>query len=87
MVKTFKPAEKSFKMLHIELERDENEVFALTDVKRVSKPGSRVYKSKDEIHRVAGGFGILVVSTSRGIFSGDEAKKRNLGGEIICEVK
>ncbi|OGC70069.1 30S ribosomal protein S8 [candidate division WWE3 bacterium RIFOXYC1_FULL_39_7] len=86
-VKTFKPSEQPFKMLHIELEHDEDGTYAITDVKRVSKPGSRVYKGVSEIHRVAGGFGTLVVSTSRGIFSGDEAKKRKLGGEVICEVK
>ena len=53
---------------------------------RISKPGRRVYTSVQEIPKVSGGFGIVILSTPEGVISGDEAKKRNLGGEVLCEV-
>lgn len=59
---------------------------AITDVKRISKPGLRVYTSKNNIPRVLGGFGAVIISTPEGIMTGKEAKKRNLGGEIMCKV-
>ena len=86
-VRVFKPADKSYKMLHLELYVDQEGNYSVTDVKRISKPGRRVYKPAKEIHPVAAGYGTLVVSTSRGIFSGEQARKRKLGGEVICEVR
>lgn len=59
---------------------------AITDMKRRSKPGLRVYVTKDAIPRVVGGMGIAILSTSAGIMTGKEAKKRGLGGEVLCEV-
>jgi small subunit ribosomal protein S8 len=53
---------------------------------RVSKPSRRVYVKNDEIPRVRGGLGISVISTSRGIMTGNNARNQNLGGEIICKV-
>ncbi|MDB6080286.1 MAG: hypothetical protein JWO82_4033 [Akkermansiaceae bacterium] len=58
----------------------------LTDLKRVSKPGRRVYSGFDEIPRVLNGLGIAIVSTSKGIMSGATAKRHQLGGEIIAIV-
>ena len=58
----------------------------ITDIKRVSKPGRRVYVSSKEIPLVKQGRGIIIISTSQGIMTGDIAKSRNLGGEIICQV-
>ncbi len=58
----------------------------ITVIKRISKPGRRVYMGSAKLKKVAGGFGVLVVSTSRGVMSGDEAKKKKLGGEVICSV-
>lgn len=55
-------------------------------LKRVSKPGQRLYSSYREIKPIRGGYGIAVVSTSKGIVSSKEAKKNRLGGEIICEI-
>ncbi len=55
-------------------------------IKRVSRPGLRVYKSHDEIPKPAGGFGIAVISTSKGIMSSRSAKAQRLGGEVICIV-
>ena len=59
---------------------------ALTGVDRVSRPGRRVYCAKDEIPRVLGGLGVAVVSTSRGLMSGDECRKARVGGEVLCNV-
>jgi small subunit ribosomal protein S8 len=59
---------------------------AIRDVKRVSKPGRRVYAPKNGLPRVLNDFGIAVVSTSAGLMTNKEARKRGLGGEILCEV-
>ena len=58
----------------------------LTDLKRVSKPGRRVYGGSDEIPRVLNGLGIAIISTSKGIMSGATAKRQLLGGEILAIV-
>lgn len=55
-------------------------------IKRISKPGLRVYKRKDELPKVMGGLGVAVVSTSKGVMSDRAARKEGLGGEIICYV-
>jgi len=59
---------------------------AMVNVLRISKPGLRVYVSSQKIPRVKLGYGITIVSTSNGLMTGREAKKKNLGGEIICQV-
>lgn len=58
----------------------------ITEIQRISKPGRRVYAGVDELPRVKYGRGIVVVSTSKGIMTGAEAKKAGLGGELICKV-
>jgi small subunit ribosomal protein S8 len=58
----------------------------LKKIIRVSKPGRRIYAGKAEIPTVLQGFGLVVMSTSRGVMSGKEAKKLGLGGEVICKV-
>jgi small subunit ribosomal protein S8 len=58
----------------------------ITEIHRISKPGRRVYSSANEIPRVKYGRGIVVISTSKGIMSGNEARKAGLGGELICKV-
>ena len=55
-------------------------------IRRVSKPGRRVYVGKDGIPRVRNGLGIAVISTSRGILSDQDARDQNVGGEVLCEV-
>lgn len=59
---------------------------AIQGVSRVSKPGHRVYKGADELERVQGGMGVAVVSTSQGLLTDREARRRRLGGEVVCEV-
>lgn len=58
----------------------------LTDVLRVSKPGLRYYINKHSIPTVVGGMGIAIVSTPQGLMTGKEAKKRGIGGELLCKV-
>ncbi|MBI2464096.1 30S ribosomal protein S8 [Candidatus Peregrinibacteria bacterium] len=55
-------------------------------LKRISKPGQRIYVKKHDIKKVKNGLGIAIVSTSKGIMSGEEAYHENLGGEFICEI-
>jgi small subunit ribosomal protein S8 len=59
---------------------------AISGLERVSKPGLRVYVEKQEIPRVYGGLGIAILSTSKGVMTGQEAWKRRLGGEVLCYV-
>ena len=58
----------------------------IREIKRVSKPGLRVYAGKDEIPRVRNGLGIAIVSTPQGVVTGYEARRRGIGGEILCTV-
>jgi len=58
----------------------------ITGLKRISKPGLRVYVGRDEIPRILGGLGIAVVSTSKGIMTDKQARKEGLGGEVLCYV-
>ncbi len=55
-------------------------------LKRVSKQGQRIYSSKDKLKKVKGGIGISIISTSKGLMTDKEARRQNLGGEVICEV-
>jgi len=72
--------------LRIYLKFDKNKKGSINGIKRISKPGLRIYTKNSEIPRVLGGLGMVVISTSKGIIAGDEAKKLGLGGEIICYV-
>jgi small subunit ribosomal protein S8 len=58
----------------------------IREIRRVSKPGRRVYRGADQMGKVRNGFGISVVSTSRGVVSDRECRSKSLGGEILCEV-
>ncbi|MDH3499134.1 MAG: 30S ribosomal protein S8 [Acidimicrobiia bacterium] len=55
-------------------------------IKRLSKPGRRMYRGSNELPRSQGGLGVVVVSTSQGLLSDSEARRRKLGGELVCEV-
>jgi len=58
----------------------------IRDLKRVSRPGCRVYIGKDEIKRVQGGLGISIMTTPKGVMTGRQARREGVGGEILCEV-
>jgi len=63
-----------------------NKEKTINNLKRISKPGLKVYVNKDEIPEVLGGLGIAILSTSKGVMTGKEAFQRHLGGEVICYV-
>jgi small subunit ribosomal protein S8 len=66
--------------------RYQGKVPVITDVKRMSKPGLRLYVNKNMIPTVVGGMGIVVLSTPEGIMTGKTAKKKGIGGEILCKI-
>ena len=78
--------EGSKKIINIELKYSEEGKSVISGMNRLSRPGKRVYSSFDKLPRNNGGLGTVIVSTSRGLLSDSEARKRKLGGEIICEV-
>lgn len=65
---------------------DEKGKSLISEVKRISKPGRRVYKSRSELKRFKNGYGTIVVSTSKGVISNEEAYKNNVGGEALCSI-
>jgi small subunit ribosomal protein S8 len=73
-------------MLVIELKFGRNRERVLTDLKRVSKPGRRVYARKDRLPRVLGGLGTAILSTSTGLITARDAEQKGIGGEVICFV-
>ena len=79
--------EGSFKTMRVTLKygADKNEKI-ITGIKRISKPGLRVYASKDELPRVLGGLGIAILSTNHGVITDKEARKLQVGGEVLAFV-
>lgn len=76
----------SFDTLVVELKFGRNRERILTDLKRVSKPGRRVYARKDRLPRVLGGMGTAIMSTSRGLVTSRTAQELGVGGEVVCFV-
>jgi small subunit ribosomal protein S8 len=77
---------ESFDTLLVELKYGRNRERVLSDLKRVSKPGRRVYARKDRLPRVLGGLGTAILSTSSGLVTARDAEQRGIGGEVICFV-
>ena len=73
-------------MLNVVLKYDENKKSVVEGIKRVSKPGSRVYVNNDSVPKVINGYGIAILSTSKGLMVDREARKSKIGGEILCNV-
>jgi small subunit ribosomal protein S8 len=73
-------------LLRLELKYVDGKVPVVSGLKRISKPGLRVYARKTDIPRVLGGLGVVIVSTSKGIMTGSQAKQAQLGGEILAYV-
>lgn len=80
-----KGLKKENKVLKITLKYNSG-VPAIVDLKRISKPGQRIYSSAADLKAVRGGRGIAIVSTPKGLMTNKRARKENVGGEIICEV-
>lgn len=76
----------SKKAIKIELKYTPERESIITEISRVSKPGCRVYVNKNEIPKVKGGLGISILSTSRGIMTGIQARRSRVGGELICTI-
>ena len=76
-----------FKTIHITLKYGETKNDKIiTGLKRISKPGLRIYAGKDELPRVLGGLGVAIISTSKGVISDKKARALGIGGEVICYV-
>lgn len=73
-------------MMRVTLKYDESGMPAISSITRVSKPGHRVYRKSSDLGSVRSGMGFLILSTPNGLMTNDEARKRHLGGEVICEV-
>lgn len=72
--------------LRIELKYGPNGERVIQKIRRVSKPGRRIYSKAKELRPVLDGLGISIISTSRGVVSDREARQRNLGGEVLCQI-
>jgi small subunit ribosomal protein S8 len=77
---------ESFDTLVVELKFGRNRERVITDLKRVSKPGRRVYAKKDRLPRVLGGMGVAILSTSGGLITSRRAQELGVGGEVVCFV-
>jgi small subunit ribosomal protein S8 len=78
--------ELPYKVLVIDLKYGRSRERVLTGVKRISKPGRRIYAGKDRLPRVLGGMGTAILSTSRGVITSRTAEREGIGGEVICFV-
>ena len=81
-----KKGKKIRKTIMVTLKYGKDGSSAINTIVRVSKPGQRVYKPASEIHSVQEGFGIAVISTPEGLMTDKEARRKKVGGEVICEV-
>jgi small subunit ribosomal protein S8 len=76
----------SFNTLEIELKYGPSRERIITDLKRVSRPGRRVYTGTDDLPRVMGGMGVAIMSTSRGMLTARDASLQGIGGEVVCHI-
>ena len=86
-IKNFKVLDdKGAGLLRLYLKYDESGRPIIHGLFRVSRPGRRLYRGKDEMPEVLGGLGIAIVSTSQGLLTGHDARRRGVGGEVVCSV-
>lgn len=81
-----KNSASAFDNLKIALKYDKDGNPTITNLKKVSKPGLRIYRSKDELPKVLNNLGIAIISTSQGLMTNKEAQAKGVGGEVICEI-
>lgn len=86
MEKSKEEGASAFDQLKIVLKYDQSKAPAFEEIKRVSKPGLRIYRGKESLPIVLNHLGIAIISTSQGLMTNKEAKQRGVGGEVICEV-
>ncbi len=77
---------KPYRVIKLHLKYSDKKQLILSGLERVSKPGLRVYVQRQEIPRVSGGIGIAIVSTSKGVMTGQQARRQELGGELLCYI-
>jgi len=80
-----KKGRKTKKTIEITLKYD-NKMPAISGIKKISKPGQRIYLDSTKIKKVRDGYGIAIISTSKGLMTDKEARKNKIGGEVLCEV-
>lgn len=86
-IKDYKVNDKDGKQsIMVQLAYDERGKSVINEIKRISKPGRRVYKARSELKRFKNGYGTIVVSTSKGVIANDEAYRENVGGEALCSI-
>ena len=86
-IKNYKAVDENVQgMIYLTLKYGENKERVITGLKRISKPGLRVYAKASEIPKVLNGLGIAIISTSKGIMTDKEARKQNLGGEVLAYI-
>ncbi|HQQ77590.1 MAG TPA: 30S ribosomal protein S8 [Thermoanaerobaculia bacterium] len=86
-IKNFKVMDdRGGSLLRLYLKYDDTGNPVIHGLSRSSKPGRRLYKGKNELPEVLGGLGVAIVSTSQGLLTGNDAKKRGVGGEVVCTV-
>ena len=86
-IANYKPTEEDgMKVIRVYLKYGPNNESVIRDLKRISRPGCRVYQGKNEIRRVQGGFGIAILTTPKGVMTGRQARREGVGGELLCEV-
>ncbi len=74
------------KFINVVLKYDDSGKSVINEIKRISKPGRRIYKGCSELKKFKNGYGIMVVSTSNGVINNEEAYKQKVGGEVLCSI-
>lgn len=72
--------------ISVTLKYDDNDQSVINEIKRISKPGRRMYANASELKSFKNGYGTIIVSTNKGVIANDEAYKQNVGGEVICSI-
>ena len=86
-IANFKPVEEEGRrLLRVYLKYDGKNDAAISNLNRISRPGCRVYVGRNEIPRVLGGLGIVILTTPKGVMTGQQARKQGVGGEVLCEI-
>ena len=86
-IANYKPTEENgMKVIRVYLKYTVNNESIIRDLKRISRPGCRVYQGKDDIRRVQNGLGIAILTTPKGVMTGRQARREGVGGELLCEV-
>jgi len=84
--KETRQTENSLELIRVYLKYDKDKQSSIIGLKRISKPGRRAYANKNDIPRVLGGLGTVILSTSKGVLTDKQARKEGVGGEVLCFI-